>query len=68
MVERTNDLIFISYDRDAEHKNIAALLVGRKKVKNGGRGLTATEIINEFFNEEAIELYKKLVGEKGENA
>lgn len=52
--DNTSDGLIIGYDR-LPGENVATLIVGRKRKNN------SAEIINAFQNEEAIELYERLI-------
>ena len=55
---KISDTLLVAIDfHDPDH---GVLVVGRKKPKQ------AIEIVNAFQDEEALELYKKLVTKKGE--
>ena len=56
-LKRSEDCLVIGYDKDSVGKDCAGLLVLRKF--NG-----KTEIVNTFYNDEAEQLYQKLIRQK----
>ena len=54
-----SDTLLVGFDHS--QGDIAVLIVGRKDVGE------SVQIINQFQGEEAVELYRKLVGKNGTN-
>lgn len=56
---KNSDTLLVGFDHSSG--DIAVLIVGRKDTDE------SVQIINQFQGEEAVELYRKLVGKNGTN-
>lgn len=55
---KNNDMLVVGFDKSENDR--ATMLVGRK-MKDG-----KIKVLNEFHDQEAIDLYKKLIGENSD--